>query len=82
MRRMGTRKKLKSDEDIACCLNDAYNNDDPATFVVALDDIAKIKGVGYVAKKTGLDRESLYKALSGKTKPQRDTIHSILEKQA
>ncbi len=41
---------LKSEEDITRYLNDAYNDDDPATFLIALGDVAKMKGIGYVAK--------------------------------
>jgi len=70
---------LKSEEDIASYLNDAYNDDDPATFVIALGDVAKMRGIGYVARETGLNRESLYKAFSGKAKPRWDTIQRVMK---
>ena len=70
---------LKSEEDITSYLNDAYDDDDPATFVIALGDVAKMKGIGYVAKKAGLNRESLCKALSGKTRPPWDTIQRVMK---
>ncbi len=70
---------LKSEEDINSYLNDAYNDDDPTTFVIALGDVVKMKGIGYVVKETGLNQESLYKALSGKAKPQWDTIQRVMK---
>lgn len=70
---------LQTDEEIANYLNDAYNDDDSSTFVIALGDVAKIKGIGYIAKETGLNRESLYRALSGKAKPHWDTIQRVMK---
>jgi len=70
---------LKSEEDITRYLHDAYNDDDPATFVIALRDVAKIRGISNVAQKTGLNQEGLYKTLSGQKKPQWDTIQRIMK---
>ena len=70
---------LKTDEDIAAYLNEAYLDDDPVTFVIALGDVAKIKGIANIAKDTGLNRESLYKSLSGKAKPHWDTIQRVMK---
>ena len=57
---------LKSDDDMAAylqaCLEEA--SDDPALLVAALGDIAHARGMVQLAKKTGLTREGLYKALS------------------
>ena len=70
---------LHTDEEVAGYLNAAYEDDDPATFVIALGDVARIKGISFIAEKTGLNRESLYKSLSGKTKPQWDTIQRVMK---
>jgi len=51
---------LQTEEDIVAYLNDAYADSDPEVFVIALGDVAKIRGVAEVAKTAGLNRESLY----------------------
>jgi len=47
---------IKTDEDIADYLNGAYLEGDPAVFLIALDDVAKIKVISKVAKQSGLNR--------------------------
>ena len=54
-------------------------DDDPDMFIIALGHVAKAKGVTQLAKDTGLNRESLYKTLSGKTQPKWDTIQRIMK---
>jgi probable addiction module antidote protein len=56
------------DECLAIAPNDA------AFLAKALGQIARAKGMTQVAKETGLSRESLYKALSGKRGPSLDTF--------
>lgn len=70
---------LKSEEDIAAYLNAAYQDDDPATFVVALGDVARLKGIAVISEETGLNRESLYKALSGRVQPKWDTVQKVMK---
>ena len=69
---------LRSDKEIAEFLAEAYKDQDPATFVTALGFVVKHKGVGDMADKAGLNRESLYKAFSGKSQPKWDTVHKLL----
>ncbi|MGR8953335.1 MAG: addiction module antidote protein [Gammaproteobacteria bacterium] len=70
---------LKTDQDMIRYLNEAFMDDDPNVFIIALGDVAKIKGIAQLAKDTGLNRESLYKTLSGKNQPKWDTIQRILK---
>ena len=70
---------IKTDEDIAHYLNEAYMDEDPKVFLIALGDVAKIKGVANIAKKSGLNRESLYKVFSGKVQPKWNTIQSVMK---
>jgi len=70
---------LNSDEEIAQYLNEAYMDDDPEVFVIALGYVAKARGVADVAKASGLNRESLYKVFSGKSKPQWSTIQRVMK---
>jgi len=46
---------------------------------ITLGHIAKTKGMANLAKITGLNRESLYKALSGETQPRWDTVQKIIK---
>lgn len=68
---------LDNDEVIASYLNKAMQESTEA-FITALNDVARAKGMTELAKKTGLGRESLYKTLNGKTKPQLESIQKIL----
>lgn len=70
---------LKGDAEIADYLTDAYQDDDPAVFIVALGHVAKRKGLAQLAKETGLNRESLYKTFNGKVQPKWDTVHRLLK---
>ncbi|CAN2046175.1 putative addiction module antidote protein [Candidatus Magnetomoraceae bacterium gMMP-1] len=68
---------LESKEEINEYLNNAFMDDDPRVFIIALGYLAKKKGMAQVAKKTGLNRESLYKSLSGDGNPAFATIKKI-----
>ena len=68
---------LHSDKEIAEFLAEAYEDEDPTTFVTALALVVKQKGVAKMADATGLNRESLYK-LGEKTQPKWDTVHRLL----
>ena len=70
---------LRNDGEITGYLTAAYQDDDPAVFIVALGHVAKHKGVAQLAKETGLNRESLYKTFNGKVQPKWDTVHRLLK---
>ena len=70
---------FQNEEEVINYLNDAYSDDDPSVFLVALGHIAKAKGMTNLAKITGLNRESLYKALSGETQPRWDTVQRVMK---
>ncbi|MGK0291394.1 MAG: putative addiction module antidote protein [bacterium] len=44
----------------------------------AISDIAKTRGMKQIAKDSGLERESLYKALAPGAKPRFETIIKVL----
>jgi probable addiction module antidote protein len=69
---------LKTPEAIAAYLTEALATDDPAYICAALDTVARAKGMTNVAKETGLSRESLYKSLSGSSKPEFDTVRKLI----
>ena len=69
---------LTDDETIAEYLTAALEDPNPDVFLRAVSDVARSRGVGQVATKAGLGRESLYKALSPGAKPRYDTILRLL----
>ena len=69
---------LKTEEDMVAYLEAALEENDPTLVSAALGDIAKAKGMTDIAKKTGLGRESLYKALSQEGNPEFSTIMKVI----
>lgn len=70
---------LDSDEAIAEYLTAALDNPDPDAFLVAVRDVAKVRGIAKVAESAGLGRESLYKALKPGAQPRFETVRRLLE---
>ena len=71
--------QLRNPEEMAAYL-DAWLEDAPddtAGITRALGDIARAKGMTIVAKKTGLSRESLYRALSSDGNPSFATVLKV-----
>ena len=64
--------------DIAAYLEAALEEGNPALVAAALGDIARSKGMAAVARKAGLGRESLYKALSAKGNPELSTVLRVV----
>ena len=52
---------------------------DPKLIAATLGDIARAKGMTQLAKKTGLGREILYKALSAEGNPELSTVLKVME---
>lgn len=65
---------LTSDRAIAEYLTAVLEMDDTDLLLAALGDIARARGMAQVAERSGLGRESLYKALLPGAKPRFDTI--------
>jgi probable addiction module antidote protein len=60
-------------------LGESLNDDEPATFLVALRHVVMAHGgMAKIAKAANLNRESLYKALSLNGNPGLQTIKTIL----
>lgn len=70
---------LKAEEDFRLALKAAFEEDpgDGSLIAATLGDIAKARGMTQLAKETGLARESLYRALSGKGNPEFATIIKV-----
>lgn len=59
-------------------LEAALADGDPSLIAAALGDIARAAGMSGVASKTGLGRESLYKALSENGNPELGTVLRVV----
>jgi probable addiction module antidote protein len=69
---------LQSVDDIAAYLEAALDEEDAALFAAALGDVARAKGMSGVARRAGMGRESLYKALSPDGNPELATVLKVL----
>ncbi len=69
---------LKDPRDAAAYLEAALNEEDEEGFLLALRTVAEIHGIADVAKRAGVGRESLYKALSENGNPKLRTLVSVL----
>ncbi len=70
---------LTTPEDCVHFLNDALETKNPAQIAQALGVLARAKGMSEVARKTGLNREGLYRILSDKGNPEIATILRVLQ---
>ncbi len=70
---------LKTEKDRRAFLKAALadHGDDPAFIAQCLGAVARSRGMAKVARDTGLSRESLYKALSGRGNPGFGTIMRV-----
>jgi probable addiction module antidote protein len=77
--RYDVAEQLRTPEEMAAYL-DAWLTEAPedaAGIARALGDIARARGMSKVARKTGLSRESLYKALSANGNPSLATVLKV-----
>ena len=70
---------LDSKAAINAYLKEALATDDPAFIAKAMGVIARARGMSRVAKKAGLSRESLYKALSTDGNPEFGTVIRVMQ---
>jgi len=69
---------LVTEEDMAAYLEAALEEGDSALVAAALGDIARAKGMSQIARDAGLERESLYQALSAEGNPELATIMRVV----
>lgn len=53
------------------------DGDDPRTLLLALRHVAQAQGIARVAKAAGIERESLYRALSTRGNPRLSTLFAV-----
>jgi probable addiction module antidote protein len=69
---------LDSDEAIHAYMAEALGTNDPKFIAKSLGTIARARGMSRIAKKAGLSRESLYKALSTDGNPAFGTVIRVM----
>jgi probable addiction module antidote protein len=73
-----TADHLETPEDIAAYLEAVFEDGDPELIGHALGAVARSKGMTKIARKTGLGRQSLYKALSPEGHPEFATVLNVV----
>ena len=70
---------LKDEERALAYLNAALDEQDPRVFLIAVRNVTQAQGgIAQVALRSGLNRESLYRALSEKGNPSVQTLTAVL----
>ena len=69
---------LDNDDLIAGYMEEIFKDGNSEIILSALGDVAKAKGMSKIAEKSGLGRESMYKALKAGAKPRFETIMKII----
>ena len=69
---------LNSAEAIQTYMEEALETNDAAFIAKALGTMARARGMSQIAKKAGLSRESLYKALSTEGNPEFGTVIRVM----
>lgn len=69
---------LDSEEAIAAYLDAVFEDGDPKLIAAAIGDVARARGMSEIAEKSGLSRESLYRALSSDGNPEMATVLKVM----
>jgi len=79
IRKWDAAEHLKTDADMVAYLEAALEEGDTALVAAVLGDIARVKGMSGIARRAGVGRESLYKALSAQGNPELATILKVVK---
>lgn len=75
-----THDYLQTPQEVAAYIDAALEEDDPKLLLAALRDVVDSQGgMAMMAAQTGLNRESLYKALSEAGNPKLSTLFEIIK---
>jgi len=70
---------LRNDKEITAYLEAALEDGDYAFFLSALDDAVHAIGINAMAKKMGVNRQSLYKSFGKGSKPNFETVFKAVD---
>jgi probable addiction module antidote protein len=78
LKKLDIAEYLKTESDINGFIKLAVEEGDPQLIAHALGIAARAKNMTAVAKKIGMTRAGLYRALSGSSKPSFDTVLKVI----
>ncbi len=70
---------LTTPERVAAYLEEAFDDGDPALITYSLGVAARAKGMSGLSRKTGISRQTLYRALSNEGNPEFVTVLKVLD---
>jgi probable addiction module antidote protein len=73
-----TEDHLETADDIAAYLDAVFEDGDPELITHAIGAVARSRGMTAIARRTGLGRQSLYKALSREGHPEFATVLGVV----
>jgi len=77
--RWDAAEMLTTPERVAAYLEEAFNDGDPTLITHALGVAARAKGMAGISRKSGISRQTLYRALSDEGNPEFATVLKVLE---
>ena len=75
----GLKKALVDPEEAAAYLNAALEDGSQDVFLIALRDVAEVRGMTELSRETTLNRENMYRILSAKGNPQLSSLKTVLD---
>jgi probable addiction module antidote protein len=70
---------LKTEDDIAEYLKAVLEENSPSLLIKTIGDIARARSINKISKNIGVNREGLYKSLSGNIKVNFETVYKVLD---
>lgn len=71
-------KRLKAAE-LVDPINSAFESSDIAEICQAIGDVIRLHNVSEIARKTGIERPSIYRAFAGQQSPKFSTVLNVLD---
>ena len=76
---LGLKEDLTDPDEAAAYLNAALEDSAQGVFLLALRDVANARGLTRLAREASLNRENLYRILSGEGNPQLSSLKALLD---
>ncbi len=76
---LGLKEDLTDPDEAAAYLNAALEDGAQDVFLLALRDVANARGLTRLARDASLNRENLYRILSGEGNPQLSSLKALLD---
>ena len=76
---LGLKEDLTDPDEAAAYLNAALEDGAQGVFLLALRDVANARGLTRLAREASLNRENLYRILSGEGNPRLSSLKALLD---